>query len=184
MRRAYKDDLQFIQPGDLETIATPIDFLGLNYYFRNIARSDVIAEAENSPHTVVPNDEFTEMGWEVYPQGMNEMLGHLRFGHGSPSHCITEDGTAVRDQVGLDGQVEDPARVSYLRRHLQQVLEAIAVGGPVRDYFVGSLLDNFEWAYGTSERFGLIHVDFQTQQRTPKASAKWYQQVIGENTLV
>ena len=184
MRRAYDDDLQFIQPGDLETIATPIDFLGLNYYFRNIARSAVVREADNAPRTVDPNDEVTEMGWAVYPRGMYEILGQLHFGYGCPGYYTTENGAAVCDQVGPDGQVGDPAGVSYFRRHLQQVLEAIAIGVPVRGYFVWPLLDNFEWGYGTSKRIGLIHVDYRIQQRTPKASAKWYQQVIGENALV
>ena len=184
MRRAYHDEMIFIQPGDLDKIAAPLDFLGLNYYFRNIARSNVIDEAENSPRTVVPNDEFTEMGWEVYPQGMYEMLGQVHFGYGFPAYYITENGAAIRDQVGPDGQVEDPLRVAYIRRHLKKVLEAIAIGVPVQGYFVWSLLDNFEWNSGTSRRFGLIHVDYHTQQRTPKASAKWYQQVIGENAIV
>jgi beta-glucosidase len=124
------------------------------------------------------------MGWEVYPQGMYEMLGQVHFGYGFPAYYITENGAAIRDQVGPDGQVEDPLRVSYIRRHLEKVLEAIAIGVPVQGYFVWSLLDNFEWNSGTSKRFGLIHVDYRTQQRTPKTSAKWYQQVIGENAIV
>ena len=184
MRRAYHDEMGFIQPGDLDRIAAPLDFLGLNYYFRNIARSNAIDEAENSPRTAVPNDEFTEMGWEVYPQGVYEMLGQVHFGYGFPAYYITENGAAIRDQVGPDGQVEDPIRVAYIRRHLKKVLEAITIGVPVQGYFVWSLLDNFEWTHGTSKRFGLVYVDYQTLQRTPKASAKWYQQVIAENAIV
>lgn len=183
MRRAYGDEMSFVQAGDLDEIGAPLDFLGLNYYFRNIARSNVIDEAENSPRTVVPNDEFTEMGWEVYPQGMVEMLAQVHFGYGFPAYYITENGAAIHDQVGPDGHVQDPMRVSYIRRHLKKVLEAITIGVPVQGYFVWSLLDNFEWAFGTSKRFGLIHVDYPTQQRTPKASAKWYQQVVSENAV-
>ena len=183
MRRAYGDEMRFVQPGDLETIAVPVDFLGLNYYFRNIARSTVLSEAENAPQTVFPNDEFTEMGWEVYPQGMVEMLGQLHFGYGFPAYYITENGAAIADQVDPDGQVEDPRRVSYIRRHLKKVREAISIGVPVQGYFVWSLLDNFEWAHGTSKRFGLIYVDYRTQQRILKASARWYRQVIAENAV-
>ncbi len=183
LRLAYGDDMRFVQPRDLDKISTPLDFLGLNYYFRNIARSDAVDEVENFPRTVVPNDELTDMGWEVYPQGMVEMLGEVHFGYGFPAYYITENGAAVRDQVGPDGQVDDPLRVSYLRRHLEKVQEAVTIGVPVQGYFVWSLLDNFEWTYGTSKRFGLIHVDYPSQRRTPKASAKWYQRVIRENAV-
>ena len=183
MRRAYNDEMKFIQTGDLERIATPLDFLGLNYYFRNIARSSLISESENEPRTVVPDEEVTEMGWGVYPEGMYEMLGQIHFGYGFPAYYITENGAAYPDQVGLDGKVEDQARISYIKRHLNKVHEALAVGIPVRGYFVWSLLDNFEWAFGTSKRFGLIYVDYQTQKRIFKASAKWYQQVIRENAI-
>jgi beta-glucosidase len=183
IQRDYGDEMMFIQTGDMEIIASPIDFLGLNYYFRNIARSNLISETENAPRTVSPNHEITEMGWEVYPEGMVEMLGQIHFGYGFPAYYITENGAAVHDQVDPDGGVYDPLRVSYIRRHLKKVLEAIQIGIPVRGYFVWSLLDNFEWAYGTSKRFGLVHVNFQTQQRTLKTSAKWYQQVIRENAI-
>jgi beta-glucosidase len=175
MRRTYGDEMNFIQKGDLETIAAPLDFLGLNYYFRNIARSDLINESENSPRTAAPDEEVTEMGWGVYPEGMYEMLGQVHFGYGFPALYITENGAAYPDQVGPLGQVQDPARISYLRRHLEKVHQAISIGIPVRGYFVWSLLDNFEWAFGTSKRFGILHVDFHTRRRTFKASAKWYQ---------
>jgi beta-glucosidase len=114
---------------------------------------------------------------------MYEMLGQLHFGYNFPAYYITENGAAYRDRVNSDGQVDDPARISYIRRHLERVHQAIAIGIPVRGYFVWSLLDNFEWTFGTSKRFGLVHVDFQTQKRTPKASAKWYQKVIRENAI-
>ncbi len=183
LQRTYGDEMMFIQTRDMEMIASPIDFLGLNYYFRNIARSNLINETENAPRTVVPNNEFTEMGWEVYPEGMIEMLRQIHFGYGFPAYYITENGAAVLDRVDPDGQVDDPLRVSYIRLHLKKVWEAIRIGIPVRGYFVWSLLDNFEWAYGTSKRFGLVHVNFQTQQRTLKTSAKWYRQVIRENAI-
>jgi beta-glucosidase len=183
MRRAYGDEMLCVQAGDMDAIAAPLDFVGLNYYFRNIARSDGIAESENSPRTVAPDPEVTDMGWGVYPEGMYEMLGQLHFGYSFPAYYITENGAAYRDSVSPDGQVQDPAHISYIRRHLQKVGEAIRIGIPVRGYFVWSLLDNFEWALGTSKRFGLVHVDFPTQRRTPKASAKWYQGVIRDNAI-
>ena len=183
MCRAYGNEMNFVQKGDLDKIAAPLDFIGLNYYFRNIARSSLIKESENAPRTVPPDEEVTEMGWGVCPEGMYEMLGQIHFGYGFPEYYITENGAAFHDEVGPDGQVEDPARISYIRRHLERIREAIAIGIPVRGYFVWSLLDNFEWALGTAKRFGLVYVDFQTQQRILKASAKWYQQVIRENAI-
>ena len=181
--RSYGDRMAFIQAGDLDKIATPLDFLGVNYYARNITRSSEVNEAENAPQTIFPIDEFTEMDWEVYPQGIYQILERLHSGYDFPAFYVTENGAAFRDQISPNGQVEDPDRVSYIERHLKMILKAIASGVPVRGYFIWSLLDNFEWANGYSKRFGLIYVDFQTQQRILKTSAKWYQQVIGENTV-
>jgi beta-glucosidase len=183
MRQACDDDLQVIRHGDVQTAATPIDFLGLDNYFRNSARSNVIDQAENSASKDVPNHEFTEMGWEVYRQGMYEILGQVHFGYGFQAYCITENGAAVHDQAGDDGGVEEPMRVSDIQRHLGKVLEAIAIGVPAQGYFVWSFLDDFEWNSGTARRFGLIQVNYRTQERTPNASAEWDQQVIGENAI-
>lgn len=183
MVEGFGDPLEFVQPGDLETISTPVDFLGVNYYTRGINRSKVISEEQNAPRTVFSNDEHTEMSWEVVPEGLYQTLGRLHFAYGFPAIYITENGAAYKDQVGPEGQVEDSARVSYIRRHLQKVAQAIAIGVPVKGYFAWSLMDNFEWAFGFSKRFGLIYVDFETQQRIPKASAKWYGQVIRENAI-
>jgi beta-glucosidase len=183
MVKGFGDEMEFVQPGDLETISTPIDFLGVNYYTRNIARSKVVSEKENAPVIVQPNEEHTEMGWEVYPDGLYDILGRLHFGYGFPAIYITENGAAYKDQVGSDGQVDDPARLSYIKRHLEKVSQAIDIGVPVKGYFAWSLLDNFEWAFGYSKRFGLIYVDFETQERILKSSAKWYGQVIRENAI-
>jgi beta-glucosidase len=184
MRRAYGDEMRFVQDGDLECIAAPLDFLGVNYYFRNIARSSAISEPRNMPRSVLPNVEITEMGWEVYPEGLLNTLGELHFAYDFPALYVTENGAAYRDQVGPGGQVQDPHRISYIKRHLEKVHQAISIGIPVHGYFAWSLLDNFEWSYGTSKRFGLVRVDFETQARIPKASAKWYQTVIRENAIV
>lgn len=175
---------QYLQTGDLDKIAIPLDFLGINYYMRGIARSELIDESQNAPRTAFLNGEFTDMGWEVYPPGIYQMLGRLHFDYGFPAYYITENGAAYYDQVTPDGEVEDPARISYIKRHLQMVSRAIDVGVPVRGYFAWYLLDNFEWAYGYSKRFGLVYVDYQTQRRIPKASARWYQQAIHANAVV
>jgi beta-glucosidase len=181
--QSYADPMTFIQSEDLDKIATPLDFLGVNYYTRNIARSREVNETENSPRTNFSNEEFTEMGWKVYPQGIYEILKRLNLDYNFPAFYITENGAAFRDQINPNRQVADPDRVSYIERHLEMILKAIAIGIPVRGYFIWSLLDNFEWGNGYSKRFGLIYVDFQTQQRILKSSAKWYQQVISENAI-
>ena len=183
MRTAYDTNLSFVLPGDLDKIAVSIDFLGLNYYFRNIARSGILEEPRNDPPNVAPNAEITEMSWEVYPEGMFEMLGQVHFGYGFPAIYITENGAAYADLVDAGGQVHDPARISYLRRHLRQALRAISMGVPVRGYFAWSLMDNLEWALGTSKRFGLVHVDYTSQRRTLKSSAWWYQEIILKNAI-
>ena len=182
MVNSFGDAMDFVQPGDLETVAVPVDFVGVNYYTRRIVRSDVLSEAENEPRTIFPNDEHTEMGWEVYPEGLYLTLKRLHFDYAFPAIYITENGAAFKEQV-VDGRVDDPQRLSYIERHLQQVHRAIEADMPVKGYFAWSLLDNFEWAYGYSKRFGLIYVDFENQQRILKSSAKWYTQVVRENAL-
>lgn len=176
--QSYGDAMGLVRPGDLETIASPLDFLGLNYYSRNIA-----AAADGRNVEVRAGPEVTEMGWEVYPQGMLETLHRVHSDYAFPALYVTENGAAYADRVGADGQIDDQDRISYLRRHIAQVREAILAGIRVRGYFVWSLLDNFEWAHGTARRFGLIHMDYATQRRTPKASARWYQGVIINNAL-
>jgi beta-glucosidase len=184
MVRHYGRPMDFVQADDMATIAVPLDFLGVNYYSRNIVRSDQVPESENAPREVFPNDEHTEMGWEVHPPGLYDVLGRLHFDYQFPALYITENGAAYPDQVGPDGKVHDPQRLSYLRRHLTEAARAIAIGVPLRGYFAWSLLDNFEWAHGYTKRFGLIYVDYATQRRAPKTSARWYSQVIAANALV
>ncbi|HET90122.1 MAG TPA: beta-glucosidase [Chloroflexi bacterium] len=176
--------MDFVMGGDLEHIAAPLDFLGVNYYTRGIVRSQEIPENENEPRTVFPNPEHTEMGWEVYPEGLYEILGRLHFCYPFPALYVTENGAAYPDQVGPSGEVDDARRVSYLEQHLVQAGRAIAVGVPLRGYFAWSLLDNFEWAHGYSKRFGLVYVDYRTQQRILKRSAHWYGRVIAANGVM
>ena len=183
MVNGFGDAMGFIQADDLEIIAVPIDFVGVNYYTRDILRSTKLSQEENEPVTVFPNNEHTEMGWEVYPEGLYTTLGRLHFEYAFQAVYITENGAAFVDEVSADGQVDDPQRLSYIKRHLQQVHRAIAADVPVKGYFAWSLLDNFEWAYGNTKRFGLIYVDYETQQRITKSSAKWYAQVIRSNAV-
>ncbi len=183
LRRAYDDEMPYVQSGDLLQIAGRIDFLGLNYYFRNIARSSAEPDQSNLPVQAVVNPEVTEMGWEVYPEGMFQMLGEVHFGYGFPAYYITENGAAYPDTVDKTGTVLDQNRISYIKRHLRQLAAAMAMGVPVRGYFAWSLMDNFEWAFGTSKRFGLIHVDYATQRRTIKASGHWYRSIIQHNAI-
>ncbi len=184
MLQGFDDEMEFLQGGDMQKIAAPVDFLGVNYYTRNIARSKTVPEDENAPPTVYPNQEHTEMGWEVYPDALYNLLGRLHFEYGFPAIYITENGAAFKDQVGPEGQVDDPARLHYIQRHLEKVAQAIAIGVPVKGYFVWSLLDNFEWAHGYSKRFGLVYVDYESQKRILKSSAKWYAQVVRANAIL
>jgi beta-glucosidase len=180
----YGHPMDFVQTHDLEAIATPLDFLGVNYYTRGIARSSVVPEARNAPRTVFPGPEHTEMGWEVYPEGLYQLLGRVHFDYQFPSLYVTENGVAYPDQIGPDGQVDDPRRVAYLKAHFSQAARAIAAGVPLQGTFVWSLMDNFEWAHGYSKRFGVIFIDFPTQRRTLKTSAQWYRRVIAANAVV
>ncbi|WP_083438701.1 GH1 family beta-glucosidase [Caldimonas brevitalea] len=157
-----------VRPGDLALISTPLDYLGINYYFRaNVGSDGAHGYVERSQ----PNVERTQMGWEVYPEGLRDLLvGFKRRYPGLPPIYITENGMASDDRV-VDGRVDDPQRIDYLRRHFAAVDEAMRQGVEVKGYFVWSLLDNFEWAYGYERRFGIVHVDYRTQQRTLKDSA-------------
>jgi len=173
----------FVRSGDLELIAAPLDFLGVNYYTRRVVRSDAVAESDNAPRTVRPGDEKTDMGWEVYPEGLFEVLDMLRREYPFPAYHVTENGAAYPDAVDSEGQVLDPDRVSYLRRHLAQAARVVDAGIPLRGYFVWSLLDNFEWSFGLEKRFGLIYVDFETGERIPKESHHWYKEVIARRAI-
>jgi len=175
--------MDFVRPGDMDAIAVPLDFLGINYYNRHIVRSGEVTEEENEPQTVFPNPNPTEMGWEVYPEGLYEILARVHFVYDFPAIYVTENGAAYPDQIGPDGEVDDPLRVEYIESHLAAAARAIAAGVPLRGYFAWSFLDNFEWAEGYTKRFGIVYVDYETQRRTPKASARWYSRVIAANAV-
>jgi beta-glucosidase len=176
--------MDFVRTGDLEAIAVPLDFLGVNYYSRGIVRSSEVAEADGDARTVLPNPKRTEMGWEVYPEGLYDILGRVHFDYRFPALYVTENGAAYRDEVGQDGSVDDPRRIVYLQEHFRAAARAIAAGMPLRGYFVWSLLDNFEWGHGFGKRFGLVYVDYPTQRRVLKSSAHWYSRVIDAHGVV
>ncbi len=176
--KAYSLDMGFVQGGDLEEMAAPVDYLGFNYYTRVILRSSAVSERENEPVTLQAGEEMTDMGWEVYPEGLHEALCRLHFEYRFPAYFVTENGVAVADQLDPNDQVHDLERISFLQRHFAQAARAIHAGVPLRGYFVWSLLDNFEWAQGFSKRFGLIYMDYATQKRTLKDSAYWYRDWI------
>ncbi len=170
---------------DLKPIQQPIDFLGINYYTRAVIRHDpeawpTLASPLPAPSPLKSGEGpvYTELGWEIYPQGLTDTLLWVKKRYGAIPLYLTENGAAFSDPPVTQGHVEDPLRLAYLRDHLLSAHTAIEQGVDLRGYFVWSLLDNFEWNQGYSKRFGIIHVDFATQQRTPKASAYFYARVI------
>ena len=171
-----------MKSGDLEMIHTPVDFLGVNYYTRHVVKHDV-KELLGVRHVTVDGARHTEMGWEVYPQGLYDLLMKINRDYGEVPLYITENGAAFSDSVTPDGRVHDEERIAYLRDHFKAALKAIGDGVPLKGYFSWSLMDNFEWAYGFSKRFGLIYVDYTTQRRTLKDSARFYREVIANNGL-
>jgi beta-glucosidase len=192
LKGTYPDDLglptDHIADGDLETISADLDFLGVNYYFRTVVRK----AAEKDGPTIWPLHRDidpverglpkTEMGWEIDAQGLYDILARVARDYPGVPLYVTENGAAFADEK-IDGAVHDPDRVEYLRAHFAAAQRAIRDGVDLRGYFVWSLLDNFEWAYGFSKRFGLIHVDYETLERTPKDSARFYAQVTRANGL-
>jgi len=174
-----------IEPDDLAIIATRCDFLGVNYYTRAVARSR-IPEADNLPRTVdvAPPSEHTDMGWEVYPQGLTDILLRVHLDYRPGPLFVTENGAAYATAPGRDGRIRDTQRVRFLHDHLLAARRAIDAGVPLAGYFAWSLLDNFEWSHGYRQRFGLTWVDYETQARTLKDSGRWYRQVIDANAVV
>jgi beta-glucosidase len=174
--------LWVVRPGDMRLIAVPTDFLGINYYTRTVARSDRVPADQNLPPSVAPLPA-TDRGWEIYPEGLYEMLARLHFTYRPGKLYVTENGASFIDRMGGDGRVRDDRRREYLRDHFAAAHRAIAAGVPLAGYFVWSLFDNFEWAEGLADRFGIVYVDYATLRRTPKASALWLRDVIAANAV-
>jgi beta-glucosidase len=187
---AYPDELREIfgeawpewPAQDMALIRQPIDFVGINYYTRNVTRHDDKAWPLRAVPVPQKRATYTETGWEVFPQGLTDTLVAIKARYGSVPQYVTENGAAFFDPPSLKGpQLHDPHRVDYFREHIKAVHAALEQGVDVRGYFAWSLLDNLEWSLGFSKRFGIVHVDFETQQRTPKDSARFYSSVIASN---
>lgn len=166
---------------DLDRIRQPIDFLGVNYYTRGVIRHAPELPFLGAARVPQPRHVYTETDWEVYPPALTDTLAWIRDRYDELPLYITENGAAFYDPPTVDGALPDPLRVEYHRDHLRAAHRAIEAGVDLRGYFAWSLLDNFEWAHGYSKRFGLVHVDFETQRRVPKASARFYSEVIRTN---
>jgi beta-glucosidase len=172
------------RPGDLERIAQPIDFLGVNYYFRSHVRSGGLATTFSSAFPGSDHVEFVEQavqrtaaGFPIEPSGLFELLVSLRDDYGNPAVIVAENGAAFEDDVDGD-DVNDDDRITFLADHILEIRNAIADGAKVRGYFVWTLMDNFEWSLGFTARYGLVRVERATGRRVEKASARWYRRLI------
>ncbi len=168
---------QFPSP-DFDLIRTPVDFLGINYYSRGVMRAEASDIPLRSVRVRQKQHAHTDTSWEVYPEGLAVTLRWVRERYGNLPLYVTENGAAFYDPPSVDALARDPLRVEYFREHLRAARRAMAEGVNLRGYFAWSLLDNFEWSHGYSKRFGIVHVDFATQKRTPKESARFYAEVI------
>ena len=181
-------DMAFVRDGDLETIARPLDFLGVNYYRPHHVTADAHRRDRGAAmpgslgawSVAPPGLPLTAMGWTIEPDRLTELLIRLHRDYAPPGIVVTENGAAFEDEMSPDGRIDDARRISFLEDHVRAARGAIEAGVPLGGFFVWSLLDNFEWAEGYSKRFGLVHVDYATQTRTPKASARWYADVLRE----
>lgn len=187
---AYPDEMRDIfgeawpewPSADFDLIRRKIDFVGVNYYTRSITRHAPDKPPVLADRVLNPYATYTETGWEVFPQGLLDTLLWVKERYGNPPLYITENGAAFFDPPkAIGGRVPDPLRVNYLNLHLKAVHDAIARGADIRGYMVWSLLDNLEWSLGFSKRFGIIHVDFETLQRTLKDSARYYARIVASN---
>jgi beta-glucosidase len=199
---AHLTDWSFVHDGDLELIRVPIDLLGVNYYSTGKVRRgtppvgdgtpgpDGHRSSEVSPWVGCDAVEWlplpgphTAMGWNIEPEGLTELLLDLHGRYPELPMAVTENGAAFYDEVSDDGRVHDLPRVEYLHDHIDAVGAAMDAGADVRGYFVWSLMDNFEWAYGYDRRFGIVHVDYPTGERTLKDSALWYRDLVATRTI-
>ncbi len=179
--KAPPEEMMDVRDGDMERCAAPLDLIGINLYTRTRVQATSAAAYLEALPADAPEGPVTDMGWEVWPDALYEVLVQVTREYDTPAIEITENGCAYDDGPDARGRIEDARRIEYLHTHLAAVARAIAAGADVRGYHAWSLLDNFEWAEGYAKRFGLIHVDFATQKRTLKDSARWYQGVIREN---
>jgi len=169
---ALGSDAPVVRPGDMQAITAAMDFLGVNYYSRSVVSAGEPWDVHSSGR------EVTDMGWEVYPEGLTELLLRLQRDYPVPPLYVTENGGAFKDVLSVDGRVHDEGRTRYIAAHIAAVAEAMRQGVRMGGYMVWSLMDNFEWASGYEKRFGIVHVDYASQQRTLKDSARWYRDFL------
>ncbi|MGW1773489.1 GH1 family beta-glucosidase [Streptomyces sp. NPDC002104] len=177
MRELYGVELPE-RPGDLETIAAPLDWHGLNYYFPATVTNDPEGPVPFAREVRLPDVPRTGLDWQIDADGIESLLLRLTNDYGVRKLYVTENGSAFPDTVAPDGTVDDPGRTSYLEQHLAACARAARQGAPLAGYYAWSLLDNFEWAYGYDKRFGLVHVDYATQKRTMKTSGHRYADIV------
>jgi beta-glucosidase len=170
-----------IEDGDLEIISEPMDFLGVNFYLRQVVRANKESDFFGVDGVDTPGTPTTGMGWEINPEALADLLIRVNHDYKVPEYFITENGSAWDDDE-IDGSVNDINRIDYLEKHLSAMEVAIDKGVPIRGYFAWSLLDNFEWTHGYSKRFGLVYINFQNQSRIIKESGKWYARRIQINS--
>jgi beta-glucosidase len=187
----FPESLMGVKTADLENVRARLDFIGINLYYRTIASASSILERVSNaqqlifPVKMVGGDQGpkTDIGWEVWPQAIYDMVMRITRDYNRPPIEITESGCAYNDGPGVDGEIRDTRRIEYQRQYLRAVAHAMAEGADVRGYHAWSLMDNFEWSEGFSQRFGLAYVDFKTQRRTIKQSGRWYGKVAAENSV-
>lgn len=181
---ALPSGMDFVLDGDLDATAVPTDFLGINYYNRSLVRAQ---DEDNEPQQVfkapASPEHWTEMGWENYPDGLLGVLCRVAYEYQPLKIYITENGASYSTGPDNSGVIPDDLRIRYLESHLLAARRAIEAGVPLAGYYLWSFLDNFEWAHGYAQRFGIVYVDFETLERTPKKSAAWYRDVIRRNGL-
>jgi len=179
MYRSRIDDLSFIKRGDLEDISATNDFLGINYYTRELIKYSHDFDFERARG----DNPRTEMDWEIVPGALYRLVHRLRDDYTGIPFYITENGAAFADRKSRDGRVHDEMRINYLRDHLLEVAKLCREGVDIRGYFLWSIMDNFEWEHGYSKRFGIMYVDYKTQERILKDSAYWYSDLIRSRVL-
>ncbi len=179
LREVFGEAWPDFPPAEVAAIREKIDFLGVNYYTRSVTKADPLAYPLRGRRVHQKRRTHTQTKWEVYPDGLTDTLLAVKARYGDIPLYVTENGAAFDDPPKANGgTLDDPLRVDYLREHLRAPRKALEKGVDLRGYFVWSLLDNFEWSHGFSKRFGIVHVDYETQRRTPKASARFYSEVI------
>ncbi|WP_018247646.1 GH1 family beta-glucosidase [Orenia marismortui] len=173
-----------IRAGDMDIIKEEIDFLGINYYSRSLVRHNEDSDFFKIEGVKPEDSKYTAMDWEIYPDGLYDLLIKVNREYTQKPLYITENGAAFDDEISEDGRVHDQERINYLKSHFQRAYKTIKEGVPLKGYYVWSLMDNFEWAYGYDKRFGIIYIDYnKDRKRILKDSAYWYQNVIANNTL-